>query len=300
MNGLHVTDTKRVDVPRSQSGQICIINGDWAGLHWHTPSLGSALFDGRRVDFQWHEKPKFNELPQNMDLGYNLHFMLKSVQTLTVTPGGSKCACCKQSMGYLCTTNWGKWKHIGAELHLKWQLQRIMEANQFYIYTADSSIINKLTLFQSLHHVCSGSTFCSVPRNRVTKLSSLSAHRWLVRVVSLGPVLVSRSSTVLHPGCDISAHTRWPTVSLLLVGQPVVQRSQHDFQTSTWVRAVTCFCAPWLKSVNTQNTCVCAHTCILMLDKGKSQNKKWKRCWKVEAKEFSCFSSPLFNFLIFS
>lgn len=46
---------------------------------------------------------------------------------------------------------------------------------------------------------------------------------------------VSHSHTVLHPGCDISAHTRWPTVWLLLTGQPVVQRSQHGFQTLTWL-----------------------------------------------------------------
>lgn len=45
----------------------------------------------------------------------------------------------------------------------------------------------------------------------------------------------THSFTVLHPGCDIAAHTRWPTVWLPLVGQPVVQRSQHSFQTLTWL-----------------------------------------------------------------
>ena len=83
------------------------------------------------------------------------------------------------------------------------------------------------------------------------KLPSLSLHRWPVRVVLLAALRVSHSHrlkhtrAVLHPACDISAHTRWPTVWQLLAGQPVVQRSQHDFQTLTWLTLhcrVTCTC----------------------------------------------------------
>lgn len=47
---------------------------------------------------------------------------------------------------------------------------------------------------------------------------------------------LSLTHTVLHPGCNISAHTRWPTVWQLHAGQPVVQRSQHSsFQTWIWL-----------------------------------------------------------------
>lgn len=44
-----------------------------------------------------------------------------------------------------------------------------------------------------------------------------------------------QTHTVLHPCCNISAHTRWPTVWPPLVGQPVVQRSQHGLRTLKWI-----------------------------------------------------------------
>lgn len=106
-------------------------------------------------------------------------------------------------------------------------------------------------------------------------------RRWLVQVRSQSSACLSITQAHSHTHrftlCNITAHTRWPTIWLIPVDQPVIQRSQ----TFKWLMSYSSkICMQTHQSSHRILFMLTERGCVILDTKKKSKKKNVKQMTK--------------------